>query len=61
MWHNLEHPKSIRFFFCGGRGSNPRPYIYYASSLPTELNSRGQESTRITVIKNITTYIYKKI
>jgi len=30
------------FFVCGVWGSNLRPYIYYALSLPTELNSRGQ-------------------
>jgi len=25
------------FFFCGGRGLNPRPCIYYALSIPTEM------------------------
>jgi len=29
-------------FFGGGQGSNFRPCIYYALSLPTELSSRGQ-------------------
>ena len=29
------------FFFCGGWGLNPEPYIYYALSLPTKLNSHG--------------------
>ena len=28
-------------FFGGGWGSNPRPCIFYALSIPTELNSRG--------------------
>jgi len=32
-------------FFGGGRGLNPRPCIYYALSLPTELNSRGLNYT----------------
>jgi hypothetical protein len=27
-------------FFGGVRGSNPKPCIYYASSLPTELSSQ---------------------
>jgi len=27
-------------FFGGGRGSNPRPYIYYALFIPIELSSR---------------------
>jgi len=29
-------------FFCGGRGLNLKPYIYYALSLSIELNSREQ-------------------
>ena len=29
------------FFFCGGRDSNPKPYIFYALSIPTELSPRG--------------------
>jgi hypothetical protein len=29
------------FFFCGGRGLNPRPCIYYALSILTKLSSRG--------------------
>jgi len=29
------------FFFCGGRGSNPKPCIYYALSIQTELSSQG--------------------
>lgn len=29
-------------FFFGGRGSNSGPYILYALSLPTGLNSRGR-------------------
>jgi len=32
----------MNFFFCGGRGLNLRPCIYYALSIPTELNSREQ-------------------
>jgi len=28
----------------GSRGLNLEPYIYYALSLPTELNSRGQKN-----------------
>jgi len=32
----------IEFFFGDGRDSNPRPYTYYALSIPTELSSRGQ-------------------
>ena len=32
------------FFFCGGRGLNLRPCIYYTLSKPTELNSRGQST-----------------
>ena len=28
-------------FFCGNRGSNPVPFIYYALSLSTKLSSRG--------------------
>jgi len=31
-----------RFFFCGGRGSNPGPCLYYALSKPIELCLRGQ-------------------
>jgi len=31
----------IWFFFCGGRGLNPKPCIYYALSLSIELNSWG--------------------
>ena len=27
------------FYFCGGRGRNPGPCIYYALSLPTKLSS----------------------
>ena len=30
------------FFYCGGRGSNPMTYIYYALYLPTELSSRKE-------------------
>jgi len=30
----------VFFFFCGGRGLNSRPCIYYTLSLPTELSSR---------------------
>jgi len=32
----------VFFFFGGGQGSNPRPYIFYALSILTELSSRGQ-------------------
>ena len=32
------HRKENNFFF-GDLGSNPGPYIYYALSIPTELNS----------------------
>jgi hypothetical protein len=33
--------KDIFFFFCGGLGLNPRPCIYYALLIPTQLSSRG--------------------
>jgi hypothetical protein len=50
--------RTILFFFCGGRGLNHRPCIYYALSKPIELRSRGQfklfynnlRSTRIHLI-----------
>jgi len=31
---------SFFFPFCGGRGFEPEPFIYYTLSLSTELNSR---------------------
>ena len=53
----LEHTKSIStfrlqlimhaitiLFFCGVHGSNFRPYIYYALSLPIELSLRGHNN-----------------
>jgi len=41
--------KLILYFFGGGRGSNPRPYIFYALFLPTELSSRGHQKTYLTL------------
>jgi len=35
--------------FLGGRGSNSKPYIFYALSLPIELRSRGQSNSLIDV------------
>ena len=32
----------VWFFLLWCLGSNPKPYIYYASSLPTKLNLLGQ-------------------
>ena len=36
----MRNIAELTFFFCGGRGLNPKPYVYYTSSLPTELSSR---------------------
>ena len=36
------NPSCFFFVFCGGRGLNPEPCIYYALSLLIELSSRGQ-------------------
>ena len=36
----LEHSKN---FFGGGQDLNPRPCIFYALFIPTELSSRGLE------------------
>ena len=38
------------FFFCGGRGLNLGPCIYYALSLPTEWSSQGRLSGRVSKI-----------
>jgi len=43
------------FVFCGGRGSNPVPCIYYALSLPTELSSRGQQAVVLILNQGYTT------
>jgi len=37
----LSQP-SKAFLFCGGRGLNLEPCIFYALFIPTELSSRGQ-------------------
>ena len=47
MWWSgknlIEATKNIIWetFFCGGRGLNPCPCIYYSLSIPTELSSGG--------------------
>jgi len=41
--------ENMFFFFCGGRGSNPRPYIFNALSIPIELSSRRQLKTCLTL------------
>jgi len=44
MKDKIEREKNeskLMYFFCGGRGLNPRPCIFYALSLSTELSSRG--------------------
>ena len=40
-------------FFCGGRGLNPGPCIFYALSLSTELNSREHINTTSNTNKKI--------
>lgn len=48
-------------FFCGGWGSNTRPYIYYALSLPDEISSRGQSTSYLHVHENkIISYAHHK-
>ena len=42
-------------FFCGGRDLNPEPCIFYALSIPTELNSREQLGI---ILKSITFTLY---
>jgi hypothetical protein len=34
-----------KFFFCGGRGLNPVPCIFYVFSIPTELSSHVRSKT----------------
>jgi len=36
--------EAVIIFFGGGRGLNPKPYIYYALSIPTDLSSQGLEA-----------------
>ena len=43
-------------FFCGGRGSNPKPCIFYALSLPTELSSRGQSKHTLNFDDHLTLF-----
>jgi len=44
VFFNLQNKnKKWVFFFGGGRGSNPGPYIFYALFIPTELSSRRQK------------------
>jgi len=45
-----EKERGHCIFFGGGRGSNPRPCIYYALSIPTELSSKGQRSLYFTTV-----------
>jgi len=40
----------VQWNFCGGRGSNPGPCIYYALSVPTEISSRGQVQCNLNVV-----------
>jgi len=56
VWVDSEFFKTTHNFFGGGRGSNPKCYIYYALSLSTELISRGQ--TTYNLKKHVSNFYY---
>ena len=41
------------FFFCGSRGLNPKPYIYYTLSKPTEKHRIIKEGDCKFIIENL--------
>lgn len=43
--YSLTLSQCVTVFFCGGRGVNPEPYIYYVLSLSIELNSQEPQVT----------------